>query len=202
MTDIQITDVTNGSVQTDLSSGSQTWLGTRVFDKLVEAVNKNIELQYMEGRITGPDYANAYLGSMQAVLAQAVQYVLQEKITEAQIADVLVGIALKEQQLINLQDELLTTAKQRLVMYKDIEFKDEQAAFFNLVSTDNNYFNNGESLAVFDKLRDLDFISSDLSKVLLIHKDLIESLSADIHYRFNAIILFDSLEQVIKKLRK
>jgi len=38
MADIQITDVTNGSVQTDSSSGSQTWLGTGVFDKLVEAV--------------------------------------------------------------------------------------------------------------------------------------------------------------------
>ena len=113
MTDIQITDVTNGSVQTDPSSGSQTWLGTGVFDKLVEAVNKNIELQYMEGRITGSDYANVYLGSMQAVLAQATQFVLQEKVTEAQIADINAGLLLKQQQLVNLQDELATSAKQR-----------------------------------------------------------------------------------------
>jgi hypothetical protein len=132
MTDIQITDVTNGSVQTDPSSGSQTWLGTGVFDKLVEAVNKNIELQYMEGRITGSDYANVYLGSMQAVLAQATQFVLQEKVTEAQIADINAGLLLKQQQLVNLQDELVTAAKQRLVMDKDIEFKDEQIESLNI----------------------------------------------------------------------
>jgi hypothetical protein len=132
MTDIQITDVTNGSVQTDPSSGSQTWLGTGVFDKLVEAVNKNIELQYMEGRITGSDYANVYLGSMQAVLAQATQFVLQEKVTEAQIADINAGLLLKQQQLVNMQDELATAAKQRLVMDKDIEFKDEQIESLNI----------------------------------------------------------------------
>ena len=126
MTDIQITDVTNGSVQTDPSSGSQTWLGTGVFDKLVEAVNKNIELQYMEGRITGSDYANVYLGSMQAVLAQATQFVLQEKVTEAQIADINAGLLLKQQQLVNLQDELATSALQRRSLEKDIELKENQ----------------------------------------------------------------------------
>jgi len=73
--------------------------GTGVFDKLMEAVNTQIESQYLNNRITGSDYANVYLGSMQAVLQQSMQFVLQEQLTEAQIEDVLASTNLKEEQL-------------------------------------------------------------------------------------------------------
>ena len=78
-TDIVIEDVTNGSVV------NNEWVGTGVFDKLMDAVNKNIAIQYDTGRIKGPQYAEVYLGALQSVLAQSVQYVTQEKLTEAQI---------------------------------------------------------------------------------------------------------------------
>ena len=68
-----LSEITNGSLI------DNEWDGTGVFDKLIDAVNKNIEAQYSKGRITGNDYANVYLGSMQSVIAQSVQYVLQEK---------------------------------------------------------------------------------------------------------------------------
>ena len=114
MSNITIQDVTNGSAQ------SGNWLGTGVFDKLIEAVNKNIEIQYLNGRITGSDYANVYLGSMQAVLAQSVDFVLREKLTEAQIElaqaqklSITIDDQLKQDKL---ADDLLTAAKQRDVL--------------------------------------------------------------------------------------
>jgi len=78
-TDITLADLTNGTLD-----ANNVWTGTGVFDKLIEAVNKNIEGQYKLGRIGGPDYANVYLGSMQSVIAESVQYLLQEKQIEAQ----------------------------------------------------------------------------------------------------------------------
>ena len=70
MTDITIADVTN---ITDENANN----GTGVFDVLMKSVEAHIESQY--GKITGSDYATVYLGSLQAVLAQSIQFVLQEE---------------------------------------------------------------------------------------------------------------------------
>ena len=70
MTDITIENVTN---ITDENANN----GTGVFDVLMKSVEAHIESQY--GKITGSDYATVYLGSLQAVLAQSVQFVLQEE---------------------------------------------------------------------------------------------------------------------------
>ena len=80
MADIVIEDLTNGSLNAD-----NEWVGTGIFDKLIAAVNKNIEGQYNLTRITGPEYATVYLGAMQSVIAQSMQYLLQEKVVEAQV---------------------------------------------------------------------------------------------------------------------
>ena len=79
MTQIELTDLTNGSIV------NQEWQGTGVFDKLMSAVNKNIEIQYQKGRITGSDYAQVYTQSLQATLQQAVEFLLRKDLTEAQI---------------------------------------------------------------------------------------------------------------------
>ena len=79
MTQIEITDLTNGY------NVNQEWQGTGVFDKLMSAVNKNIEIQYQKGRITGSDYAQVYTQSLQATLQQAVEFLLRKDLTEAQI---------------------------------------------------------------------------------------------------------------------
>ncbi len=80
--DILVSDITNGEIL------NNEWSGTGIFDVLMVAVNKNIEVQFNKGRIKGDKYADVYLGSMQAVLAQSVQYVLQEKVSEAQITKI------------------------------------------------------------------------------------------------------------------
>lgn len=80
--------------------------GTGIFDKLMESVNSNIETQYLNNRITGSDYANVYLSSIQAVLGQSVQYALQELLTEAQIDGIAADNLLKAKQLEIAQQEL------------------------------------------------------------------------------------------------
>jgi hypothetical protein len=93
MADIQLDSVTNSA-------------GTGVFDKLMEAVNTQIESQYLNNRITGSDYANVYLGSMQAVLQQSMQYVMQELLTEAQVDGIIADTALKTKQLEIAEEEI------------------------------------------------------------------------------------------------
>lgn len=74
MTNIVITDITTGIVD-----------GTGIFDKLMASVKAHIHDEYDNGRIKGPEYSQVYLGAIQAVLNQSVQFALQEKQTEAQV---------------------------------------------------------------------------------------------------------------------
>lgn len=96
MTDIVITDITTGAVN-----------GTGIFDKLMASVKTHIQEEYDNGRIKGPEYSQVYLGALQSVLSQSVQYALQEKQTEAQV-DLLV--------------------EQKKVAYVDRVIKDKEAA--------------------------------------------------------------------------
>jgi hypothetical protein len=91
---------------------------TGVFDKLMASVNSNIQLQYEEGRITNNDYANVYLGSLQAVLQQSIQFVLQEQVSEVQISNMLKDNELKDEQI--------------KAVYTDRLLKDKQAAKLGL----------------------------------------------------------------------
>lgn len=75
--DIQISDLTNSTTASD---------GTGIYDLLMKAVVRHIESQYEQGRISGADYANVYLGSMQSVLAESVRFLLQEKQSGEQAA--------------------------------------------------------------------------------------------------------------------
>jgi len=106
MADIIIGDLTNGSVTQD-GDGEYVWTGTGVFDKLMMAVNGNIKVEFDNGRIVGPDYADVYLGSLQSVIAQSVQYNLQEQLTEAQINKINVDIALAQANAVAQVDKVM-----------------------------------------------------------------------------------------------
>ena len=70
----------------DLTDGSTVdgeWVGTGIFDRLIAAVNENIDIQYQKDRIKGTEYANVYLGGLQSVLQQSIAYLLQRDATEA-----------------------------------------------------------------------------------------------------------------------
>ena len=92
LVDITIDDLTKGSVV------NSEWQGTGVFDTLIAAVNKNIEIQYNKGRITGKDYAEAYVLALQTTLQQSVEFLLRRDLTEAQLEDTMASVRLKAQQ--------------------------------------------------------------------------------------------------------
>lgn len=94
MADIALNDITNVG-------------DTGIFDVLMNAVDSHINTQYLNNRITGSDYANVYLGSIQAVLQAAVQYNLQEQLTEAQIDGIAAENLLKAKQLEIAEQELV-----------------------------------------------------------------------------------------------
>lgn len=89
---ISINELTDGSIVSDV------WVGTGIFDVLIAAVNENIKIQYDQGRITGSDYANVYLASMQAVIAQSMQFLLERKGKEVQV-----DTGLKQQEVMDSQ---------------------------------------------------------------------------------------------------
>lgn len=61
-------------------------IGDGAFDDLMETVNLHIKAQFDSGRLKGSDYATVYLGAIQSVIAQSMQFELQRASTEAQTA--------------------------------------------------------------------------------------------------------------------
>ena len=79
--DILLSDLTNANSVTNGISN-----GTGALDKLMNTINLYIDDQYNRGRIKGTDYANVLLNSIQSVLSASLQFTLNEKVNEAQIA--------------------------------------------------------------------------------------------------------------------
>lgn len=94
------------------------WSGSGVFDKLMHAINGNILVQYESGRIKGPEYAQVYLGSMQTAVVEAMKFML----TKEQIAK---DLDLKQAQIDKLNDDKLTSAKQRDLYQRQIQGFDD-----------------------------------------------------------------------------
>lgn len=61
--------------------------GTGVFDVLMSTSSIHIKEEYDKGRIRGQDYAQVYLGAMQAVLATSVEYLNRSKLLGIEIAN-------------------------------------------------------------------------------------------------------------------
>lgn len=116
MVDIRLTDITTGTVD-----------GTGVFDKLMSAVKEHINEEYENGRIKGPEYAQVYLGALQGVLSQSIEYVLREKLTEAQAEGLKKEAELKEYELLNIKPkELELLEKDLLLKEKALLLQEEQ----------------------------------------------------------------------------
>lgn len=110
MAEILLTDLTNGdTVKID---GVRVWEGTGVFDVLMNAVNKNLDLQYQNQRINGNQFAEVYASSIVAVLQQSITFVLQDAMTDAQLASIEADTALKVKQLEALTADINLKVKQ------------------------------------------------------------------------------------------
>ena len=119
---INFEDFSNGVVDYT-NPTSPEWSGSGVFDKLMHAINGNILVQYENGRIKGPEYAQVYLGSMQAAISESMKFML----TKDQIAKDLEvkdkDLELKGQQILSMKnDDTIKTAQST----KDLEVKTAQ----------------------------------------------------------------------------
>lgn len=108
VTPIQLSDLTTAQVT-----------GTGVFDVLMQAAKGHLEQEFTKGRIKGTEYSAVYLGSLQAILSQAVEFLLNKdkhalegQLLAAQIEKIQAEKALVEQQTLNAAKELLVLEAQ------------------------------------------------------------------------------------------
>lgn len=74
---VNINDFSNGSIDNS-NPQEPKWEGTGVFDIIMKAANENIKIQNQTSRITGAEYAEVYLGTMQTAISEAMKYILQK----------------------------------------------------------------------------------------------------------------------------
>ena len=82
---IDINDFSNGQIDTS-NPQDPKWNGTGVFDIIMKAANENIKIQNQTSRITGAEYAEVYLGTMQSAISEAMKFLLAKEITEKEIS--------------------------------------------------------------------------------------------------------------------
>lgn len=96
--------------------------GSGLYDELMRTSQSHLEAEFKAGRIKGTDYANAYLGMMQANLSTGLQFVMQKELTNAQVEIAKEQIKQNEKQneLLELQKVQLEIANQTAQYNLDI----------------------------------------------------------------------------------
>ena len=82
---IDINDFSNGQID-NTNPQEPKWEGSGVFDIIIKAANENIKIQHKTSRITGAEYAEVYLGTMQSAISEAMKFLLSKGITEKEIS--------------------------------------------------------------------------------------------------------------------
>ena len=95
---VDINDFSNGSI--DVSNPQDPkWDGTGIFDIIMKAANENIKIQNQTSRITGAEYAEVYLGTMQSAISEAMKFLLNKPSIEKGLEVQDINIAISEVQL-------------------------------------------------------------------------------------------------------
>lgn len=102
MAEITLTDLTTGTLE-----------GAGVFDALMRAAKVHLDDQFQDDRIRGPEYATVYLGQLESVMQNALQFLMgREKVSlEAKLLEVQVTLAEVEVLKANVQLEILAEQK-------------------------------------------------------------------------------------------
>lgn len=87
--------------------------GTGVFDVLMQATKAHLEQEFLKGRIKGPEYSTVYLGSLEAVLQNALGFLLQKRKNDLEAQLLQKQIELTAQQVLNAQAELKVLLAQK-----------------------------------------------------------------------------------------
>ena len=131
---IDIADFSNGQID-NTNSQDPKWEGTGIFDVIIKAANENIKIQHKTSRITGAEYAEVYLGTMQSAISEAMKFVLQNdtlakeiELKEAQIAKINADKELINAQLLAYQEQ---QAKDLAVKQANIDLLNRQKEGFD-----------------------------------------------------------------------
>ena len=74
---VDIKDFSNGSIDNS-NPQDPKWDGTGIFDIIMKAANENIKIQNQTSRITGAEYAEVYLGTMQSAISESMRFLLNK----------------------------------------------------------------------------------------------------------------------------
>lgn len=121
MADVIITPITNEDLTTKVVNG------TGIFDELMTAANAHLDSQFKNERITGTQYAEVYLGQLQAVLANAVQFLIERDKTYLNNLLINAQIELANKQAELAEKQLEQADKQLELLEKQIELQQAQA---------------------------------------------------------------------------
>lgn len=101
---INFEDLSNGVINR-IDVNNPVWEGTGIFDKVMRAINGNIQVQFETGRITGAEYSELYLGSIQVAIGESMKFLMNKKNMEKSLEEKDVDIQLKEQDLIEREEK-------------------------------------------------------------------------------------------------
>ena len=122
---IDINDFSNGSIDAS-NPQDPKWDGTGVFDVIMKAANENIKIQNQTSRITGAEYAEVYLGTMQSAISEAMKFILNRPGIEKGLEAQDVSIAISEVQLAENTEKW---AIQRGILQNQKEMSDIDVAY-------------------------------------------------------------------------
>ena len=117
---VDINDFSNGSIDNS-NPQDPKWEGTGVFDIIMKAANENIKIQNQTSRITGAEYAEVYLGTMQSAIAEAMKFLLNKD-------QIIKDLELKQAQIDATETDTLIKQEQSA---KELELKQAQIAKIN-----------------------------------------------------------------------
>ena len=140
---IDINDFSNGQID-NTNPQDPKWEGTGIFDVIIKAANENIKIQHKTSRITGAEYAEVYLGTMQSAISEAMKFVLQNDTLAKEIE-------LKEAQIakINADKELINA---QLLAYSEQQAKDlaVKQANIDLLNRQRDGFDDNKHQKLFE----------------------------------------------------
>ena len=120
----------------DLTNTLENGTDTGVFDVLMNSVNKHIDTQYKQSRISGTDYATVYLGSLQSVLSQSLTFILEKQKAEQEISLIEEKVnsekksnsagGIIDKQLLKLKEEIELLKAQTAGKFQDIELSKKE----------------------------------------------------------------------------
>lgn len=93
---------------------TKTLDGNGVFDVLMQTIQLRLEAEYKNGRIKGQEYANVYLGAVQATIDQSLRFILEKQVADKQADLLSKQIAIADAQLEQAVQDLLNSQKQGL----------------------------------------------------------------------------------------